>query len=151
MNPRFLLALKVPLVAVVGAIATIIWLREWSVAMTGLGYRVLTSSWYISLTDLPRNRAHAGDLFFSWFDSVYAGVGSLATSIIAAWALRVPPFLAWAAFSMAAIGCASSLARSHPELNSFMIRFPTLHTFLFFSALGFYVGSLLRPPQTGVL
>jgi hypothetical protein len=31
-----------------------------------------------------------------------------------------------------------------------MIRFPTLHAFLFFSALGFYVGSLLRPPQTGV-
>jgi hypothetical protein len=118
--------------------------------MTSVGYRVLTSSWYISLTDLPHNRTRASDIFFSWFDSIYAGVGGLIISLIAACALRVPPFLAWGAFCMAAIGCTTSLATNHPELNTFMIRFPTLHAFLFFSAVGFYAGSLLRPPPAGV-
>jgi hypothetical protein len=150
LNPRILLALKLPIVAIVGGIAAIIWLRGWSLAMTHVGFGVLTSSWFIALTDLPHNPARASDLFFSWFDSVYVGVEGLVISLGVACALRVPPFLAWAGFSMAAIGCASSFATSHPELNTFMIRFPTLHAFLFCSALGFYLGSLLRPPQSSI-
>jgi hypothetical protein len=142
LNPRILLALKLPIVVIVGSIAAIIWLRGWSLAMTHVGFGVLTSSWFIALTDLPHNPTHASDLFFSWFDSVYAGVDGLVISLGVACALRVPPFLAWLGFCMAAIGCAGSIATSHPELPMFMIRFPTLHAFLFSSALGFYAGSL---------
>jgi len=147
MNARLLLALKLPVIALTGAVTAIVWLRWWSIAMTSVGYSVLTSCWFISLTDLTHNRVQATDRFFSWFDSVYAGIGGLLVSFVLACILRVTPSIAWVAFTMAALGGASNLASSHPEMSTFMVRFPTPYVFLLLSALGFYVGSKLRVPQ----
>jgi hypothetical protein len=142
--------LKLLTAAVAGAIAVFIWWRLWAFMLTHLGYRVLTSNWFVSSTDMKHDPTHANKIFFALFDSSYACIGGLLVSAALGYCLRLRWPMVWAVFLGAVAISVRELASTAPEVDTYMLRFPIAYAFALTSALGFFAGSRLSARRESI-